>query len=181
MEFSEFKDYYEKHGKCPNDIQKRSQPLNDTQLRSRYKKYLKSQEKAKEARKRHIKKNVSRKIGRDEQWVETREEAFNIYGRECLLIRALKDIKAHEYVKWIKKSSAGLHKIIDPAHVFSRGAYPQLKYDPENVVPLNRYSHSCLDQMRNPINGAQITKEEQIGWWKFIIGDETYERLEGKL
>lgn len=181
MEFEEFKAYYEKHGKCPNDIQERSQSLNETQLRSRYKKYLKSQNKAKEARKRHIKKAVSKKIGQDEQWIETREEAFNLYGSECLLIKKLRNLGLHEYVREIRKNSSGLHKTIDPAHVFPRGAFPQLKYDSENVVPLNRYSHSCLDQMRNPINGNQITKEEQIGWWKFIIGDETYERLEGKL
>lgn len=181
MEYSEFKAYYEKHGKCPNDIQMRSQPLNETQLRSRYNKYLESEEKAKKARSRHIKKIVSNKVGKDDRWIETRTEAFQIYGTECLLLKILKEIKAYDYIEEIKDNSAGLHKIVDPAHVFSRASAPQLKYDPENVVPLNRYSHSCLDQMRNPISGNLISKENVVAWWKFIIGKDVYKRLEEKI
>ena len=68
-------------------------------------------------------------------------------------------------------------KIIDHAHVIRRSRAPKLKYDASNIVCLNRFSHSMLDNYRHPITGAQISEKEYEGWWKQIVGDSEYNRL----
>lgn len=52
-----------------------------------------------------------------------------------------------------------------------------MKYERKNVVSLNRWSHSNLDTMRDPIVGDPISKEEVEGWWRVIIGDDLYDEL----
>ena len=115
------------------------------------------------------------KRGKDDvKWQEVKKAVY-ARDRVCRLILIL---TAKEFI--ILQSNAGiqLHHC-DPAHVFSVGANPkeELVYNPLNIVKLNRYSHTNLDSMRNPLNGDMITYEDRENWWKRIVGTEIYTEL----
>jgi hypothetical protein len=69
---------------------------------------------------------------------------------------------------------------IDHAHVLKRSARPDLEYDVDNIICLMRIFHSRLDQLRNPITGKMIEKEDVKNWFIRIIGEEKYQLLENK-
>ena len=156
--------FYEKYGRCVDDIGKRNHALNERQLNSKYEKYVRKQE------------SKNKPIEIDEKWNELKQQLPN----ECSLINALKAAHRYTDIHALHGNARFLVTVIDGAHVFSRQKAPWMKYDIDNVVPLNRYSHSMLDFMRDPITGATITKEEQEDWWKFILGNERWNRLNDK-
>ena len=59
---------------------------------------------------------------------------------------------------------------LDAAHIWPVSIYPDLVYDKNNIVLLNRYSHENLDNMRDPITGQPISYEERQAWWQKISG-----------
>lgn len=164
MTFDEFKEFYEIKGYLPNDIVERKNKLNEKQLKTRYTKYKKNF------------KNKNFKV--DEEWEKLKTE---LDLTKCNLLKHLKEDKLHEEIKKLFDNGNFLLDTIDPAHIFSRSGYPFLKYDKDNVVPLNRFSHSCLDTMRDPITGEPITKEQHKLYWVYISGIERFERLEEKI
>lgn len=168
LSFEEYKEYYNEHKKCIDDYFSTpyKKELNEKQIESHYKKYLK----------RNIKKG-EKLNKKDEIWESVKNE---VNLSKCLLVERLEKDKKVDELKTLKENAKQLINTIDPAHVFSRGAYPELKYDIDNIVPLNRFSHSMLDQMRDPITSRQITKEEHDNIWKYIIGEEKYNMLKGK-
>lgn len=176
MTLEEFKEYYSKYGRLPNDISVRKGKMNELQLETRYKKYIQQTNN----RQRESKKIVNREYTSfiDDKWEELKSK---LDLTECQLIKRLKEEKQDEAIKELKKNAKWLLKTIDPAHIFSRSGYPYLKYELENVVPLNRFSHSCLDTMRDPITGKNITKEEHKLFWMFIAGIDVYKRLEQRI
>jgi hypothetical protein len=72
----------------------------------------------------------------------------------------------------------GMGSILDGAHVFGKSAYPWMRYEPKNVVTLNRFSHSCLDLSKSPVDGCPISVDEKIEWWQRSIGKEDWDYLE---
>ena len=177
MTYEEFSDFYNRYGKYPNDLGRRKNPLNENQLKRRYEKYLKSEEKKQAATKRKtekVKNSQSSKV--DDKWIAVLEQVRKRDGYRCRLLDKVTEEEKSE----IKRKSYGFHKLLDCAHVFGRGAYPHMKYNVDNVVLLNRYSHSCLDQGRDPITGEQISPERLENWWRFIVGDTYYDELLNK-
>lgn len=64
------------------------------------------------------------------------------------------------------RSNAGPHiSKIDPAHVISVGKNYSLCYEEDNIISLNRYSHSNLDSCKDPVTGENISGEEVTNWW----------------
>ena len=61
---------------------------------------------------------------------------------------------------------------LDAAHIFPVSIYPDLVYDKNNVVLINRYSHENLDNLRHPVTGDVITYEERQGWWARLAGKQ---------
>lgn len=164
--YEEFLFFYEEKGYLPNDVSRRKNKLNDKQLKSRYEKYLRSEQKRQEA--------LERYTSKDERWEELKSKKSLL---TCELIDKLSLLGYQNAIEEIRGRAGHLYFIIDPAHVFGKGAYPHMKYDLDNVVPLNRYSHSMLDQNRDPISGEQISNEDKIDWWIFIIGNNKYQEL----
>ena len=168
MTFKEFKTYYNKFKRCPNDSFQRKNPLNDKQLLSRYKKYVdaknKTQEKINE---------IIEDITSDKRWMKMREEVFKRDDYYCRLIAVL----SKEELALLKTKTQRLLSILDPAHVFKVGSHPQIKYNMDYVVTLNRYSHGLLDSGKHPITGKMINQDELVSWWKRIVGSNTYEKL----
>ena len=101
----------------------------------------------------------------DEQTVSFREAVLKRDGHRCQLCKSLKTEEMHTLM-----DNAGiLWKVIDVAHIKSRGSTPEKKWDLENVVLLNRYSHSMLDQGKHPLRGTPISPAEKAEWWKRIV------------
>jgi len=166
--FEEFESFYIEKRYLPNDIGRRENKLNERQLKSRFEKYLQSEEKKQLRFERLISKDNNR------EWEELKS---NLDLTQCLLIEKLLENNYRSAVVELKNNAAHLINVIDPAHVFGKGAHPHMKYDLDNVVPLNRFSHSMLDQNRDPISGEQISSEDKSGWWMFIVGNKTYQEL----
>ena len=162
----EFFEFYMTKGHLPNDISPRKNELNEKQLNSRYEKYLQSERKRQEAQERYA--------APDEKWEELKS---HLDLRSCQLHEALLINDLPNQISTLEKNAGHLFRIIDPAHIFGKGAHPHMKYDLDNVVPLNRYSHSMLDQSRDPICGNQVSSEEIVGWWMFIVGKLKYTEL----
>lgn len=171
LSFEDFTAYYEKTGRIPNDFSHRKNKLNETQLKSKYEKYTKKLEKENE-------KIEEKRYTIDVEWEELKSQ---LDMEHCQLIERLNSDGQYSIVKELRKNASFLINTIDPAHIFPRSGYPELKYDVENVVPLNRYSHSCIDSMRDPINGSTIDRETQQLFWKYIAGETTYSLLEKRI
>lgn len=149
--------------------------LNPIQLKSKYNRYRRSEEKRKEAHERYVETALLKSNKElDKRWLEVREAAYKRDEYSCQLI------KKRPYVlnePWVRENYFGSLTILDPCHIFSRGSYPFLKYDIDNIVILSRLFHSMLDQYRSPVNGLSLTKEGVLDVWSFLIGQERYERL----
>lgn len=170
----EYIEFYEKTNKCIDESFPRKNPISHKALLTRYKKYLKRQNAvSKKPIKRSSFKTKAPK--EDVQWNAVRKNV-QFRDKTCRLFAELDQ----ERIYMIKHVAYGIHNILDPAHVFGKGPFPHMKYDEDNVVLLNRYSHSMLDSGKDPIHGKTISKEDQLEWWKFIVGNERFERLLAK-
>jgi hypothetical protein len=163
----EFKNDYEKKGFI-DKVSTRYYPLkklNPKQIQRYYLQYIKKWDK---------------KYGGnilDEEKEQSEDSKLSAFVRErdsgC---RLLKILTADELAEW-EKNNNGLGNILDAAHVFGKNAFPWMRYNDRNVVTLNRFSHSCLDKGKSPINGKAILDEQQKAWWIRIIGKEEWDYL----
>ena len=177
--FDEFKEYYLKHGRCINDIQPRKNALNDVQLKTRYKRFQQSEKLRLDRATTALRKAMGKQKGKtfsdvvDVRWEGVRQLVLNRDDYECRLMNII------DYDDYITlKTKGGLYtKTLDIAHVLSRGTYPQLKYEPDNLVALNRYSHSMIDGSRHPVSGEPISHERTLELWVDIMGEDQYNRL----
>lgn len=178
MTFDQFRLFYEKYGKCPNDVgPPKKNKLNENQLRTRFEKYLKSEEKRMRSMRRLQLKSKAVQ-SRDLRWDEVRDEVRFRDKYECSLYRKLLQEKRFEEANFLKENAGPLFFKLDVAHIFGKGAFPHMRYDVDNLVLLNRFSHNSLDESRNPVTGVQISKDEVIEWWKFLINYKDHDRYE---
>ncbi len=182
LAFEEFEDYYETHNLTLPDerYNSRKHKLNKKQLERKYSQYqrriLREEEKLKEKLEKQYNKDMEYK--QDEKWEEVKSK-LNL--KRCLLVDFLIKTNQKDLLNELKRNAGPLLKIIDPAHVFPRSGYPYLKYDEDNIIPLNRFSHSMLDQGRDPIFGDRISQEMVKMYWKAFIRDKKYPLLENKI
>lgn len=170
MDFKEYCDSYHASGdrRLPDGFCDRKGKLNQKQLQKCYGRYVVKMSHRKD------KARDSRKP--DERWDSLKAQL----PKGCQFKARLVELGEKELVESLEFHAHGLDATIDMAHVFPRGGYPWMKYERKNVVSLNRWSHSNLDTMRDPIVGDPISKEEVEGWWRVIIGDDLYDEL-GKM
>lgn len=55
---------------------------------------------------------------------------------------------------------------IEVAHIKGKGAFAELKYDPNNAVLCNHFTHSHLDTHKNPLSGKEMTDEQRSAWFE---------------
>lgn len=159
-------DYYVRNGKCVDQINKPKNPLNLKQLSTKYGKYVKKEEKKK-----------NKKIfSEDPKWDKLKEIVFKRDENTC---QFMKTLKYNNYLL-LRQTAGYLMATNDPAHVFGKGSHPHMKYCIDNVVTLNRWSHSCLDSSKHPITGELISAKEVYHWWTLIVGSEEYKVLKRK-
>lgn len=157
---------YRETGKLPGDIGVRKNPLNERQLKRKWIQY--QQRELNQAEKKKQK-----QYQKDEQWERLKTDI----GKSCQLVARLYELGLNDALRELSDNAGWLIKTVDGAHYKSRSRYPFMIYYADNVVPLNRFSHSMLDQCRDPISGELISKEEQEGWWELILGEEKYRRV----
>jgi len=167
--FDEWKEFYETHGFLPSDVSRRTQRLNEIQLHSQYDKYCEAQRRAQKKHDEGV---------QDERWISLLESIDLTF---CQLHRQLRRAGMNRLWDTLIEHSGGFHKIIDPAHVIRRSVSKALIYEPLNIVPLNRYSHSMLDSYRSPITGERIDKDRHDEWWLFIVGRERFNKLKERI
>jgi hypothetical protein len=165
--YEDFKDDYEE-GHFIDKVSNRyfsQKPLNEKQIQRYYLQYVKKWEKA------NSKLEFKSTDKSDDLLLYE-----NILERDkgCRLLSVL---TVSERMVWSNHQN-GMGGILDGAHIFGKGAYPWMRYEPKNVVTLNRYSHSCLDLNKSPIDGHSISTIEKIEWWQRIIGKENWGYLE---
>lgn len=114
-----------------------------------------------------------RRSKNDSQWKELKQKVLARDKNSCVLRKILTPLEA---MLLIKKAGSRLN-ILDPAHVFPVSTCPHMCYMLENVVILNRYSHSMLDNGCDPITGDFIGQEKVQEWWKRIVGEKIYNTL----
>lgn len=106
-----------------------------------------------------------------EKWAIIKEKVFKRDGYMCRLIMCLTFNELG-----ILENKVG-RMIIDPAHIFKVGSHPHIKFIPEYIVTLNRYSHNMLDSGKCPLTGKIINQEEVETWWRRIVGNKLYNIL----
>lgn len=171
LSFDEFWDRFSKTGYFPDGayVSPKGYPT-DAKRKSRYKKYCLWVEKQnnKEIENQEKKKysSVNRNsLKTDKKWAAVQKYVHARDNGKCRLVSLLTREEFHTLCNY----SGGLHKVLDCAHIKSRGSHPELKYDPDNVVLLNRFSHSMLDSGRHPLTGRACYPEEREYWWMRII------------
>ena len=182
--FNEFKDHYKKYGKTLNQMNRPKNTLNDSQLTSLFNKYLKQEEKKffkirKDLAKSFVKvtdEMIEEAI--DQEWEDVKSDVFKRDDYHCQLLSS--NLTDSEKMDFNINAPSELLCILDPCHIFGKGAYPHMKYDKDNIVTMNRFSHSCIDQCCNPITGKQINDGERERWWVYIIGEKRYSKLKDK-
>lgn len=107
-----------------------------------------------------------RRDSNDKQWQETKRL---VSERDKGICRLLRILTITEAIKLKKSAGSTYLSKIDPAHYRAVSERPDLCYDPNNIVCLNRYSHSNLDDGKDPLDGHSITPEEVEGWWQRIL------------
>ena len=167
----------------PNDVSRRKNRLNQVQIKSRYDKYVSSEEKRTNRVKRNneiIQKNKQEIIDNgeyiDHRWLDVVEQVKIRDNNQCRLIKIL---SIQEYND-LKNNSNRFYKQLGTAHIFGKSSYPQYKYDIDNLIFLNWYSHFNLDNFKSPINGTIIFKEEHENWWR-RIAEKQYEIMGEKI
>lgn len=171
VSYQEFVEYYKTNGKCLNQISIPKQKLNDKQLKSKYEKYQSQNLKQRE------------KQGKiDEEWKQVSLFVRERDKGECQLLKVIDTLVGKGTAKVIRKHAFGFDKIIDVAHIYPRSGYPELKYDAENCVCLNRFSHTHIDLYKDPLEGKlDISFEERLLYFSFMVGEEVIERLQEKI
>lgn len=89
----------------------------------------------------------------------------------CRLWRTLTEEEKQIFLE-VNKDNLHLCQILDMAHVEAKSIRPDLKYLVENVVLMNRLSHSFIDFAKSPLTGENITNEERNNWWNRIVNGD---------
>lgn len=104
---------------------------------------------------------MGRRDSTDKEWALTKKK---VSERDKNRDRIQFILSASEYICLKRQAGPFLSKI-DPAHVIPVSKAYDKCYDPDNIISLNRYSHTNLDSCKHPITGKSITQEEVNSWW----------------
>jgi hypothetical protein len=175
----EFIEYYNTYHKLPNGmLSTGKRPLNEKELKTRYKKYCKLIKKQEQKFNSIIEDEDSEYIS---DYIKNQKEAKRI-ARELDPHAEVFFSKLTEDETTLVKNMMKLSKdfaIIDPAHIFSTGTTPQLADCVENILMLPRCVHHYIDNYLNPltITHEAITQEQRNEFWIRFIGIDRWNNL----
>lgn len=111
---------------------------------------------------------------KDVEWEEIRKKVFERDKGRCRLLSLL----SINDLNIIKENDANnLRNILDTAHIIPRSMSNNLYYNENNLILLNRYSHSLIDNYKHPITMLPITSIERDEFWIKIIGIDLWNWL----
>lgn len=111
---------------------------------------------------------------KDVKWEEVRQKVFERDKGRCRLLSLL-SIKDLDTIK--ENDVNNLRTILDTAHIIPRSMSSNLYYNENNLILLNRYSHSLIDSYKHPITMLPITNIERDEFWIKIIGIDLWNWL----
>ena len=117
---------------------------------------------------------MSRRDKNDLEWQKVKAEVSLRDKNVCRLMRVLTPQEAYLL---INKAGSLLNRLT-PAHVFPVSTDPRLCYCADNIMTLNQYSHSLLEECKHPLTGEKISKEDEKNWWIRILGNNAFTKLE---
>jgi len=103
-----------------------------------------------------------RRSSTDEEWQKVKKLVDQRDKRSCQFIKCLSAKEAHQLQN-------GSPTTLDRAHIFSAANFPDLVYNPKNVITLKRFIHMRMDNYQSPINGDPIELNEHWYWWYRIF------------
>lgn len=106
-----------------------------------------------------------RRDSNDLEWRKVKEVVKDRDKNICRLVRILSISDTF----FLKKNAGSLLYTVDAAHYRPVSERPDLIYNPNNIVCLNRYSHSNLDDCKDPIDGHSISADDVERWWRRIL------------
>ena len=163
MTIEEFKNYYEKHGKCLGQMTNPKHKLSEKEIIERYNKFCKEKNS-----------KIHKGTYDDSMWKEVSSVVWKRDNSQCQLMKQL-TLEEKNYI--ISTCPISIINTLDLAHIISRTNSKNLYYNPDNIILLSRVFHSRLDSYHDPITGKQITLDENIAWWKKIVGEDRYNKL----
>ena len=164
LSFEEFKNFFEKKGRFPNSAYVSKKGYNEAQFKTKYKTYLKSENKKQEK---------FNKDQTDDKWEITKNIVDRRDRRKCQFYRILTISER----KAIESELIGVAKKVDRAHIFGKGSNPHMKYNSSNVITIYHIFHQRLDTYRHPLYDTPIDSEERDEIWSRIIGVYNFEQL----
>lgn len=118
-----------------------------------------------------------RRASDDLEWKAVKDLVMKRDKMTCRLVRVVTPAE----MMTLRKNAGPYLQRLDPAHIYPVGAHSDLCYLESNLVLLNHYSHSNLDNMLSPLDGRLISREERDRWWRRIAGDRQFERLQADI
>jgi hypothetical protein len=95
---------------------------------------------------------------KDLKWEECKKLVDSRDKRQCQFIRCLSITEFHQLKKLNNRN-------IDRCHIFSRSSFPDLIYNPNNIITLQRFIHERIDAWKDPLSGENIDIEYHFYWW----------------
>jgi hypothetical protein len=172
LTLEDYVSYYKTKGRLVTGQQPKK-TLNEKQLLTYFQRYQRSEETKKKHR--------DEKLERPDPDDQLRQDCWARDG-ECQYVKLLEEFDTGA-LKTLQEKAGPLLEKVDVAHVFGKGSHPWMRHDPLNVVLLNRYSHSMIDQGCHPLTGEAITPELKKLFWTMLFdlqgdGQERWNYLE---
>jgi len=179
LTLEEFIQYYESKNKLPRpSTYSGSKSLNEKQLNTKYKEYVKKCNRIEERKQSIIEDEESEYLSdyiKNQKFAK--QEARQIDPDANIFFSKLNE----EELSLVKKMmSVGYDfGIIDPAHIFSCGGWPHMSDIVDNILMLPRCVHHYIDLFLNPLSEKHeaITKEQRNEFWIRFIGIERWNML----
>jgi hypothetical protein len=101
------------------------------------------------------------------KWQEVRKKLFE-RDKSCRVWLCLSQSEKSIILSTFLDQISMFKDIDDAAHIKPRSTHPELYYDLDNLLRINRYFHILLDTYRHPVTQRPITAEERENWFKRI-------------
>lgn len=134
--------------------------LSKTKVLEEYKKRL-------ESLKSHSNKISEKQKENNAKWQAVRKQLFE-RDKACRVWMCLSQTEKALILSVYLDQISMFKNMDDAAHIKARSTHPELYYDLDNLLRINRYFHTLLDTHRDPVTQISITAEQREDWFTRI-------------
>lgn len=116
---------------------------------------------------------MGRRDSNDKQWASIKKA---VRERDKNTDRILRILPYKDAIR-LRQIGKTMSNVLDTCHIFPVSVYPELCYVIDNLILMNRASHTWIDSSRNPVTGEPMSLEETMTWWQNIAGPDQWKRL----